>query len=152
MKRFPLLLTLAVLASCAASGPRPAEPWRVEVATSGGIAGRGMGTYAVSSDGKADVTLTNGRSCSFALTADELRRTADVLRGARPAEWKASYVPENSCCDRFEYDLTLDEAGAVTKTKWIDDPLPRPADLEALADAIVGGEWSIRTLATERCK
>lgn len=152
MKLSDLLLSLALVASCAASGTRPAEPWHVEVATSGGLAGRGMGTYAVGSDGKASATMADGRNCSFALTDDELRRIAETLRRTRPAAWRSSYVPEDPCCDRFGYELTLEEAGQIAKTKWIDDPLPMPEDLQALADAIVGGKESIRTLAAERCK
>lgn len=40
----------------------------------------------------------------------------------------------------------------VTKMKWIDDPLPMPADLEALANALVSGEKSIRSRAGESCR
>jgi hypothetical protein len=152
MKLSGIVLSVFLTAGCAVSGTRPVEPWRVEVATSGGIAGRGMGTYAVASDGNVTATLSDGRSCSFALSSGELRGIADRLRDARPSSWKPSYIPANPCCDRFEYVLTLDEAGTITKTKWIDDPLPMPADLEALANALVGGEKSIRSLAIERCR
>lgn len=38
-------------------------------------------------------------------------------------------------------------------TRWIDAPLPMPANLVALSSAIVGGDaTSIRMLAAERCK
>lgn len=152
MKLSSLCLSLVLVANCAASSATPARPWRVELASSGGLAGRGMGTYAVTSDAKVTATLPNQRSCTFDLTAEELRRFEDVLAAARPREWQASYVPKDPCCDRFEYDLTLDQAGTETKVKWIDDPLPMPADLTALTNALTGGESSIRALASERCK
>ncbi|MEO8379792.1 MAG: hypothetical protein ABI779_09030 [Acidobacteriota bacterium] len=151
MKPSVLFLSAFLFGGCAASSTRPLEPWRLEIATSGGIAGRGAGTYALASDGQVTATLTDGRRCTFALTATELRGFADLLRNARPASWKASYVPENPCCDRFEYVLTLDEGGTITKTKWIDDPLPLPPDLEALSGAVIGGEKSLRALGAERC-
>jgi len=150
MMKISLSLSLLFLIGCAASAVGPTEPWRVEVATSGGLTGRGMGTFAVVSEGKAQVTMADGRPCTFALTPDELRRVEAVLPAERSA-WRDSYIPENSCCDRFQYDLTVDEGGQVTRTKWIDDPLPMPADLEALASAMVGGAQSIRVLASERC-
>src|SRR4028119_1296392 len=124
----------------AGTGPRPPS-----------IA-RGAGNYAVASDGNVRVTAINGRECTFTLTNDELRRITELLGRSRRSGWKASYVPEESCCDRFAYTLTVDEAGAVTKTEWIDDPLPMPDDLAALVAAMVGGEGSIRAMATDRCK
>ena len=153
MKLSGLFLSLVFIAGCAASHAAPQKPWRVELASSGGIAGRGMGTYALTSDGNVAVTRTNGTPCTFRLTDEELRGFEEkVLAPADPAAWKASYVPENACCDRFEYALTWDEAGRVTQTKWIDDPLPMPPGLEALVSALVHGETSVRALADERCR
>jgi len=153
VKLFAFLVALLGVFSCAASRSTPQEPWRIEVVTTGGFAGRGAGNYAVDHEGSVSAKLFNGNSCTFRLTEDELRRIRELLAKARPREWKESYVPENPCCDRIEYTLTVDEAGVQSKTTWIDDPLPRPADLVALADAIIGGEAaSIRMLATTRCE
>jgi hypothetical protein len=141
---------LVLLAGCTATHATPKRPWRVEVTTSGGITGRGTGDYAIDSGGKVTARLSDGRACTF--TADAARIEA-LLAKARPAEWKESYFPENPCCDRFEYTLTYDEAGAKTATKWVDDPLPMPADLVALSQAIVGGDaTSLRMLAAEQCR
>jgi hypothetical protein len=143
-------LFLILLSACTATHATPKRPWRVEVTTTGGLAGRGAGDYAVDSDGKVTARLFNGRECSFTTSVAGIEA---LLAKARPGKWKESYVPENPCCDRIEYTLTYDEAGAKTSTKWIDDPLPRPADLVALADAIVGGDaTSIRMLAAEQCQ
>jgi hypothetical protein len=148
VKLFASLMMLSI--ACSASHATPKRPWRVEVKTDGGFAGRGIGTYAIDSDGNAAARLMNGRECTFQISADGVEA---LLANARPSEWKEDYLPENKCCDRVEYTLTYDEAGAGTTTKWIDDPLPMPADLVALSNAIVGGDaTSIRMLATERCK
>lgn len=142
-------LFLVLLSACTATQATPKRPWRVEVTTTGGITGRGTGDYAVDSDGKVTARLFNGRECAFTTGVDGIEA---ILAKARPSKWKESYLPENPCCDRIEYTLTYDEAEVKTTTKWIDDPLPMPADLKALANAIVGGDaTSIRMLATERC-
>ena len=143
-------ILLVLFIGCTATHATPKKPWRVDVTTTGGIAGRGTGDYAIDSDGKVTARLFNGRECSFTTSPDAIEA---LLAKARPKKWKESYIPENPCCDRFEYTLTYDEAGAKTTVKWIDDPLPMPADLVALADAIVGGgATSIRMQATERCQ
>lgn len=146
-------IVLLCLAGCTASYAAPKRPWRVEVKTDGGLAGRGIGTYALDSDAKVTAELMNGKACSFAITADELERFETVLANARAERWKDSYVTENTCCDRILYDLTYDEAGTLRTTRWIDAPLPMPADLVAVTNAVVSGEaTSIRMMATERCK
>jgi hypothetical protein len=153
VKLSAFLVALSLVFSCAAARSTPKEPWRVEVTTTGGLAGRGTGDYAVDHEGAVTAKLFNGKSCAFQLGEDELRRIRNLLAEARPRKWRDSYIPENPCCDRFEYTLTVDEAGDQSTTKWIDFPEPMPADLVALAEAIVGGEaGSIRMLATERCR
>jgi len=145
-------LAMVLLMSCAASQTHSDGPWRIEVTTSGGLVGRGAGNYAVDSDGKISLTTTAGRSCTFQATAGELARLNKLVGAARPDAWKDSYAPENRCCDRFEYNLTLDRAGVQRTTEWIDDPLPMPADLQAIADAIVGGPGSLRVDYGPRCQ
>ncbi len=153
VKLSALFLPVLLLAGCMASHAAPRRPWRVEVTSTGGFAGRGAGDYAIDSGGKVTARLFSGKACTFTAAADDLRRIEALLAKARPREWKESYVPENPCCDRFEYTLTYDEAGTKTTTTWIDDPLPMPEDLVALSNAIVGGEAaSVRMQATDRCK
>lgn len=153
VKLSALFLTAFVLAGCAATQAGPRRPWRVDVITSGGFAGRGAGDYAIDSDGKAAARLFNGNACTYTAAADDLRRIEELLANARPREWKESYVPKDPCCDRITYTLTFDEAGTKTTSTWIDDPLPMPEDLVALSNAIVGGDaTSIRMQAAERCK
>ena len=149
LSAFSLIL---LIAACTTTYAGPRRPWRVEVTTAGGFAGQGTGNYAIDSDGQVTAKLFDGRQCTFEAAAEDVDRIEELLARARPREWKASYEPEETCCDRFAYTLTYDEAGAVTRTRWIDHPLPMPKDLAALADAIVGGgDGSIRMLATRRC-
>ena len=153
MKLSASFLLLFALAACAASQGAPKRPWRVEVTTSGGFAGRGAGDYAIDSDGKVDARLFNGNACKFTTSADDLRRFETILGESHPEQWAPSYVPDDPCCDRIEYVLTFDEAGVKKTTKWIDDPLPMPGGLTALADAMMGGDAkSVRMQAAERCQ
>src|SRR5690349_133997 len=125
VKLSAVLLALVAFTSCAASqSSAPKTPWKISLETSGGMAGRGNGSISINSDGAIEVTMTMRKSCSFTATADELQRVRELLAAAKPSTWKASYAPENRCCDRFQYDFTVDEAGTVTKTEWIDDPQP----------------------------
>jgi hypothetical protein len=155
VKNRPQISTLLLIAliGCTASHAAPKRPWRIEVKTDGGFAGRGIGTYALGSDAKASAVLMNGSSCTFTLSSDELARFEAILGKARPDRWAESYVTENTCCDRILYDLAFTEADDVRTTRWIDAPLPMPADLVAVASAIIGGDaTSLRMMATERCK
>jgi hypothetical protein len=153
VKLSAILLILMTLGSCAASqASAPATPWAISLTSSGGLAGRGNGSYAIDSTGKIAVTTMASRSCSFQATDEELRRFSDLLAAAKPEKWKASYIPEDRCCDRFEYSLTVDVAGTITKTEWIDNPLPMPKDLAAISDALVGGASSLRVIYGPQCR
>lgn len=152
MKLSRIFLSLMIVAACAAAGSRPERPWRIEVTSSGGFAGRGIGTFAIDSGGKIDVRRMNGEACSYAATKEELARIETLLGNATPKRWRESYVPENTCCDRIEYALTIDEAGETVGTRWLEAGPPMPKDLTALADAMVGSETSIRAQSAERCR
>lgn len=151
MKLFAVLLFMTT-GSCAASqASAPATPWKISLTSSGGLAGRGNGSYAIDSSGTIAVTTMTGKSCSFQASDEVRQRFSDLLASAKPREWKASYIPKDRCCDRFEYALTVDEAGTVTRTEWIDNPPPMPKDLAAIADALVDGPSSLRVLYAPRC-
>jgi hypothetical protein len=92
------------------------------------------------------------KSCTYRATEEEMVRFRELLTNARPETWNASYIPQESCCDRFEYELTLDEAGKKRTVKWIDDPAPMPADLAALTNAMVGVPPSLRVTYGGQCQ
>lgn len=129
------LLFLLVLFGCAAAPVK--RPWKLELVTSGGFAGKGSGAITIESSGATHVKTANGKACEVKATADELKRYESLLAAAQPEKWKPSYAPENRCCDRIEYDLTLTSAEKTYKTEWISAPLPMPKDLSAIGDALV---------------
>ena len=133
MRSLKWLLLAALIVSCSSSTPSTGvqRPWKLELATSGGLTGRGFGTIRMDSDGTATVG-----ECTSNITEEDLRRFDALLANAKPDAWRGSYVPENKCCDRFEYALTLEAGGKTSKTAWIDDPLPMPADLTAIGEAL----------------
>jgi hypothetical protein len=151
--KLSLLMTIALgVTSCAASSAsKPATPWSLAVVSSGGITGRGAGNYSIDSAGNIALTTPTRQTCSFHATSEQLQRFTDLLAAASPAKWKASYKPKDHCCDRFEYGLTLDLAGTKTETGWIEDPEPMPSDLQALTEALVGGEGSLRAVYGPQC-
>lgn len=148
-----LWIAASLTLGCAASQSAPVEPWRVTVTSSGGLAGRGMGTYSLGSDGVVKVTTMAGKACSFTATPEEIARVGNVLGAAKPEGWRESYLPENTCCDRIEWTLTAEEGERTFTTTWLDQPPPIPADLAALGDAIVGGTaGSVRLTYEPRCR
>jgi hypothetical protein len=150
--RMPFLLLLSMTA-CAASQSAPVEPWRVTVTSSGGLTGRGAGTYSIGSDGVMKVTTVVGKTCSFTATAEEIARVGKLLGAATPERWRESYLPEDTCCDRIEWTLTAEEGDRTFTTKWLDQAPPMPADLTALGGAIAGGgAQSLRLVYEPRCR
>lgn len=151
--RAPLFALLLLLA-CTSAPDDHDRPWKIELTSSGGFAGRGNGAFAIDSTGAIAITTSELTRCTFTATADELRRFETLIDQARPENWRPSYVPENKCCDRFEWRLKLEDGGRAYETEWIDDPLPMPAELTALADAITSPRdpASLRSRYYERCR
>jgi len=145
-------MMIVMLNACSVTNSTPAAPWRVEIATDGGIAGRGIGTYAMDSDGVVSIVSMNGKRCEFRATDEELARVTSILGAAKPDAWKDSYVPAESCCDRIYYRLKIEQGGGTRTLSWIDDPLPMPEDLIALTRAIIGGPESLRVRYGEQCR
>lgn len=141
-----------MIMSCAASQSSPVAPWRVELTSSGGLAGRGAGSYAITSEGEVSVTTMHGKSCTAKAAAEDLQRFEKLLAEAKPDTWQERYMPENPCCDRFQYTMTVDRAGARRSVTWVDDPPPMPADVTALAAAITGGPESLRVRYGDTCR
>lgn len=128
------LFALALFIACTSSPD--ARHWTIELTSSGGLTGRGNGAVVIDSNGAVAITDSGGKRCTFTATADELRRIEALVAESQPGTWNPSYKPENTCCDRFEYALKLERDGKTYTTEWIDDPLPMPKELTALANAI----------------
>ena len=152
------VLTMIIFAACAGASNTPTEPetnaspWRIELTSSGGFAGRGAGNYTLDSSGAFVLTTMNGRTCTFQLEAEDVSRFTRLLAASDPESWKASYAPDDRCCDRIEYRLKVERDGSHT-TEWIDDPLPMPQGLTNLWMAITGGtDESLRMKYDPQCR
>lgn len=123
-----LLMVVACAGSSKSTDESKDEPWSIEVASSGGITGRGLGSLRVDSDGKL--------SCPGKLTDDERTRLARAVADAKPENWPTG--GESMCCDRIEWTLALTIGGKTHEATWIDDPkFEMPDDLRALTRVIV---------------
>jgi hypothetical protein len=154
--RTPLLLLIVAVtvlgAACGTSPTDPASPWRVSVTSSGGLAGHGMGNYSIGSDGVVRVTNMTGKTCTFTATPAEVEGIGKLVSASQASRWRQSYLPEDTCCDRIEWTLSVEHGGRTATTKWLDREGPLPADLTALADALAGGTGSLRTVYEPRCR
>jgi len=143
------LLTLSV--GLASQAP-PADPgWRVELRSSGGITGRGVGGITVGSDGAVAVirqTVPRGQGAEAACTVrvpERITRVAEALAATQPDSWRAR-APEPgrpACCDGFQWDLdvirtTAGQSPVRQHTSWTsDDHSSLPADVDRLRAAVV---------------
>jgi hypothetical protein len=146
-----LLLTLAVAGLTAAKAvtSRPAQRpearsvWEIRVETSGGFAGTGRGSVALSSEGDVTVVRSpmrpreaspNQEPCRGRLGEDELQGLARAIETAAPAGWRLPGL-ERAAPDAYRYRFTLrlgegPEAHAAT---WYDNTADLlPEDLAAI--------------------
>jgi len=88
----------------------------IELQSWGGYTGYGGRSGVISSEGQVQAGRTHMPrfSCRSSLSASELSPLRTAVSGARPEQWRASYVPSGDygCCDRFKYGFTLYQRGA----------------------------------------
>jgi hypothetical protein len=111
-----IILALSVLASCAA--PTPAAPppattvprpipsgeLRITLRRSGGFAGR-VENFVLNADGSILSGETTKQAIGGANAATQLAAKIDATKIFDLPSGK--YLPANTCCDRYMYDLTL---------------------------------------------
>lgn len=141
----PLLLAL----SLALSPPA----WKVEVATQGGLSGRGAGAVQVSSSGEAELVTPAGQRCRVRLAAAELSRLAAAVKRAHPGRWRPRYyLPDNptGCCDQMVTTLALVRGAGHgeqrTVTGWYDESRQLVA-----ADALAVHDAAMDAAAHQGC-
>jgi hypothetical protein len=132
--QFAVLVPL-ILFGCALTPVK--RPWKLELMTSGGFTGRGLGSITLDSAGPIELKMANGKRCTLSATEDELKRYDALLGHSDPHAWRDSYSPENKCCDRIEHHLRLSTEKKLYETEWISAPLPMPEDLVAISDALL---------------
>jgi hypothetical protein len=151
------LLTLLGLAACAPAAATPAtapgateapqanptsavsatsaaEAELIRYHVSGGIAGLDD-TWVIYTSGRVQHT---GRSPSGVekLSASHLTALTAAVRSPEVAALKESYVPTNTCCDRFLYEITLTRDGQTQTLRTLDAAPDEPPALTNLRIAI----------------
>jgi hypothetical protein len=141
-----LMLTLA-LAGCARSVvPSPIEtpaptpltsPPAVSAVTityqrSGGFVGSND-TWIIDSQG---TVIHQGSGISTQLTEAQMVGLADAVRAADFMALEDSYVPKDTCCDRYEYTITIAANGQPKTVRTIDASPTAPLELTQLVDAL----------------
>jgi hypothetical protein len=158
MKMMALALFLMLLGCDSTTGPSAAttsEPamrgdWRVEVATEGGIAGKGLGSVAIAPPTVSARDLA--RSCDGTLADDEQARLASAAGAAKPEGWKSEYVrPENphGYADQIRYTLTLTRGQEKHATSWYEETR---AQLPSDAASLYNEAWKARARVVASCK
>lgn len=108
MRRLLLIGCLAVLTACGTATPAGSPPPETARATgaslhtTGGVAG-------------VDTVASLTRSDPGALDATSSDRLFTLLADPSFAALQPSYLPSNTCCDHFQYDLTVSYADGSTK-------------------------------------
>lgn len=101
---------LAVAVSAGTPSTRATSPWRVEVATHGGLSGRGTGGVKIRSSGDIEVITPTGKRCEVRLERGALAKVERAFERARPQRWRPRYfLPDNptGCCDQVSTTLAV---------------------------------------------
>lgn len=101
---------------------------------SGGFSGRDE-TWQVYGDGRVTY-VGNGTGQDGQLAPDRLAALIEAARAARFDQLQDSYVPANTCCDRFFYDLTITLDGRTKTVHTIDAAPDQPAALTQLLNTL----------------
>ncbi len=130
-----------ILAGCvtaatptATSIPPTAKDAIVVYHRSGGIAGFDE-TWTIYGDGRIDHT-GRGAGQSGQLPTDRLNSLIVLIRSIDLKSIKDSYVGENTCCDRFIYEITITLDGQTKSIKTIDAAEGEPQALTQLLAGI----------------
>ena len=148
---FLISLTLTfILAACApttqpvpiaTSGPSPltsplGAPQVISVTyhRSGGIAGADD-TWQISADGKVS---HQGQTAGAPrqLTTTQMSDLTAAIRAANFMSLADSYVPQDTCCDRYLYEITVMLDGQSKTVRTIDASPTAPAELTSLVDTL----------------
>lgn len=114
--RIRLLPVLLVVAACGGTATTTVPAGLSgSIRVSGGIAGIDE-TWGLASDGTVNGPL--GRSGS--LTPVQVEALGDAAADAGFFDLDAEYLPEDRCCDRFTYELTITQGGRTHTVTTID--------------------------------
>jgi len=152
MKRVLIALAIVTVAAAAdaqqrgrqrsVTAPAPiAADWKIELTSSGGLTGGGVGGLIVSSNGALIVTFgSNPKRCTYQLNADELSSLTAAVGNLRPRSWTECFSladVSTHCCDLVRTNLTLTSRGGrdMYATSWITGA-ELPQDLQRLIETL----------------
>lgn len=150
--RWFLLLALSLGACNTADQPAmtsaaTASDWVIEITTSGGITGRGLGSVTITPS-EATTTDVARRACTAALTDEERSSLATLAANAKPAAWRDQEPPSGSA-DLIEYTLTLPRGTESHHATWSgEDVSGLPKDLGTLFT----NAWRVRGRVMQTCR
>ncbi len=101
---------------------------------SGGFAGTDD-TWTISADGTVTHQGQTPRTPEQLNTAQMAELTA-AIRAANFMSLEDSYVPKDSCCDRYQYEITVTVDGHAKTVLTIDASPTAPAELTSLVDTL----------------
>lgn len=101
---------------------------------SGGITARDE-TWTVYGDGKVEY-VGNGTGQDGRLAPDRIAALIEAARAAGFATMQDSYVPADTCCDRFYYELTITLDGRPKTVRTLDAAPDQPPALTNLLAVI----------------
>ena len=117
-----VLVALALGVAQAAPQPQPQLPegplaFVIDLDTTGGFSGRGLGGVTVDSNGSVGASRVGGSAraapeCRAKLGADDLQSLRRAVESARLQTWPESFAPagDDGCCDRFRWTLRVGAA------------------------------------------
>lgn len=137
---FPTLLLTLLLAACTTPTAEPPAPTPTDAPAadpeldgvlifekSGGIAGIQEG-YVIHEDGR--ILQVNGEPLES--QPDLAPRLFADVADLGFYEMRSSYVPEDTCCDRFTYIISVQDDGRTHNVTTIDDAPDEPVELRQL--------------------
>jgi hypothetical protein len=117
------------------TGPAaPASTPFIRYHLSGGIAGVDE-TWLFYADGRVE-HMGRGQGHSAQLTASQVDALMAAARSPEVAALSESYVPTNTCCDRFLHEITIVLDGQTKTVRTLDAAPDQPQALSDLLDAI----------------
>ncbi|MCG3163735.1 MAG: hypothetical protein JMDDDDMK_05180 [Acidobacteria bacterium] len=129
--------------------------WTIEIETSGGFSGKGVGGVSVGSDGQVSASSEARRACKSDASSEEIKAIEKLISQSKPGKWRKSYArPGNprGYADQFSYTLkiSVDKPGGSQsyETSWYDETKDSlPSDLDSLVKEL----WKVRDRVVAKC-
>jgi hypothetical protein len=92
-------------------------------------------TWTIHSDGRVEYN-GSGPGTAAQLKADQVNTLTEAIRAADFASLRESYLPDNTCCDRYVYEITSAVNGQPKTVRTIDAAPDQPPALSNLLEVL----------------